>query len=221
VIDTKRKIMDTAVRLFAEQGYGGTSLRHIIAEAQVNLAAIHYHFGSKEELLDAVIGEKVRPVNQQRLELLAQLEAREADGPVAVEEILEAFLRPAMLVAAQDSDFPRMMGRLIGEGLMPVLARKHFYEAGRCFLAALRRALPGLSKSEVAWRVHFLIGAMAHCLCRGPEGWQGMLTTDSPEMMKELVTFLSAGFRAPSAGGHKRSGEKRRAARSDEQGEVI
>jgi AcrR family transcriptional regulator len=189
--------MDTAVRVFAERGYAGASLRHIIAEAQVNLAAIHYHFGSKEELLDAVIAKKIQPVNAQRLELLAQVEARK--GPVPVEEILKAFLGPAMLVAAQDAEFPRMMGRLIGEGLMPEIARKHFSEAGKRFLAALRRALPDLSEAELAWRVHFLIGAMAHCLCTGPEGWQGMLTTDSPEMMKELVTFLSAGFRAPSA----------------------
>jgi AcrR family transcriptional regulator len=199
VIDTKQKIMDTAVRIFAEQGYGATSLRHIIAEAQVNLAAIHYHFGSKDELLDAVLAERLGPVNQRRLELLAQVETGQAMGPAAVEGILEAFLRPAMLVAAQNAEFPRMMGRLIGEGLMPAIARKHFFEAGRRFMAALRRALPDLSEQELAWRVHFLIGAMAHCLCRSPDERLGKLTTESPEMMRELVTFLAAGFRAPSA----------------------
>jgi len=191
--------MDTAVRVFAEQGYGGTSLRHIIAEAQVNLAAIHYHFGSKEELLDAVIGQKVRPANQERLKRLGQIEARAAGGPAALEEILEAFLEPAMLAASQDAEFPRMMGRLIGEGLMPAVARKHFSEVGQRFTVALRRELPDLSEAEVAWRVHFLVGAMAHCLCRGPEDWQGQRTLDSAEMVKELVTFLAAGFRAPSA----------------------
>ncbi|MGP8244141.1 MAG: TetR/AcrR family transcriptional regulator [Bryobacteraceae bacterium] len=199
MIETKQKIMDTAVRVFAEHGYGGTSLRHIIAEAQVNLAAIHYHFGSKEELLDAVIGQKVQPVNEQRLERLGQLEARAAGKPVAVEEILEAFLAPAIPVVSKSTDFPRMMGRLIGEGLMPEVARKHFSEVAMRFTAALRRALPDLSDSEVTWRVHFMIGAMAHCLCRGPEEWRGKLAAESPEMLKELVGFLAAGFRAPSA----------------------
>ncbi|MGA2113936.1 MAG: TetR family transcriptional regulator [Bryobacteraceae bacterium] len=206
MIDTKQKIMDTAVRVFAAQGYGGTSLRHIIAEAQVNLAAIHYHFGSKEELLDAVIGEKVRPVNEQRLELLARVEARAPGQPGAIEEILEAFLAPAILMVSQNGEFPRMMGRLIGEGLMPEVARRHFAEVGRRFFGLLRRELPGLSESEISWRIQITIGAMAHCLCRGPEDWhgQGQRTLDSEEMVKELVTFLAAGFRAPS--GRERQG---------------
>jgi AcrR family transcriptional regulator len=201
VIDTKQKIMDTAVRVFAEQGYGGTSLRHIIAEAQVNLAAIHYHFGSKEELLDAAIARNIEPVNAERLDRLTRLEERAVGKPVAVDEILEAFLAPTMVVVKQNPEFPRMMGRLIGEGLMPDLASRHFAEVGRRFWGALRRALPDLTESELAWRLNFLIGAMAHCLCRGPLEWQVPLdaTLDPAHMVKELVTFLTAGFRAPSA----------------------
>ena len=196
MIDTKQKIMDTAVRVFAAQGYGGTSLRHIIAEAQVNLAAIHYHFGSKEELLDAVIAQKLKPVNQQRLALLDRAEARAGKRQPAVEDILNAFLGPAILVASQDVEFPRMMGRLIGEGLMQAIARRHFSEESRRFLAALRRALPHLAEAELTWRIHFTIGAMAHCLCREPEDWHGR-PLQYPQMLKELVAFLSAGFRAP------------------------
>ena len=199
--------MDTAVRVFAEQGYGGASLRHIIAEAGVNLAAIHYHFGSKEELLDAVIAQKLKPVNDQRLAELNRLEARAGGQPVRVEEILEAFLGPAVLLAAQDPAFPRMIGRLIGEGLMQEVARKHFAEVGQRFRAALGRAAPDLSEAELSWRVHFVVGAMAHCLCRGPEDWQGKRAGESREMLKELVTFLAAGFRAPAAA-RRRGGEK-------------
>ena len=65
--DTKEKILDTAERLIGEQGYAATSLRQIIAEAGVNLAAVHYHFGSKEDLLDAVVVRKAGPVNEARL----------------------------------------------------------------------------------------------------------------------------------------------------------
>jgi AcrR family transcriptional regulator len=189
--------MDAAVRVFAEQGYGGTSLRHIIAEAQVNLAAIHYHFGSKEELLDAVITQRLKPVNDQRLALLDQVEGRAGKRQMAVEDILDAFLGPAILLASQEPLFPRMMGRLIGEGMMQAIARKHFAETSRRFLAALRRALPQLSETDFSWRIHFMIGAMAHCLCRPPEDWHGK-PLEYPQMLKELVTFLSAGFRAPA-----------------------
>ena len=76
--DTKEKILDTAERLIGERGYAATSLRHIIAQAGVNLAAVHYHFGSKEGLLDAVVERKAAPVNQARLAWLERVET-EAD----------------------------------------------------------------------------------------------------------------------------------------------
>src|SRR5580704_17595627 len=94
MIDTKQKILDTAERLIAEQGYAATSLRHIIAEAGVNLAAIHYHFASKEDLLDHVIVRKAEPVNQERLARLDRLEQQSGSTPPPVKAVLTAFLRP-------------------------------------------------------------------------------------------------------------------------------
>src|SRR5205807_225879 len=90
--DTKQRILDSAERLFAEHGFEGTSLRAIIADAKVNLAAIHYHYHSKEALLDAVILRRLAPVNRERLELL---DACEQAGPPSLEAVLEAFLAPA------------------------------------------------------------------------------------------------------------------------------
>src|ERR1700735_7655 len=99
MIDTKRKLLDAAERMFAEHGYGAVSLRQIIAEAGVNLAAIHYHFGSKQELLDEVIMRRGGPVNRERLERWERLQAQPGAQP-AVEQVLEAFLMP-MAEAAQ------------------------------------------------------------------------------------------------------------------------
>ena len=79
--DTKEKILDTAERLIGEQGYAATSLRQIIAEAGVNLAAVHYHFGSKEDLLDAVVVRKVTPVNEARMAWLERVEAEAGRRP--------------------------------------------------------------------------------------------------------------------------------------------
>ena len=110
--DTKEKILDTAERLIGEQGYAATSLRHVIAEAGVNLAAVHYHFGSKEGLLDAVVTRKVTPVNLTRLTRLERLEAEAGGGPVEVEKILESFLLPTVEVAARSPDFVRLMGQM-------------------------------------------------------------------------------------------------------------
>ena len=75
---TKEKILDTAERLFAEQGIGATSLRQIIGVAGVNLAAVHYHFGSKEALLEAVFARRIERVNRERLEMLDRVEALQA-----------------------------------------------------------------------------------------------------------------------------------------------
>src|SRR5579859_2251157 len=92
--DTKQKIMDTAEKLFAEKGYDATSLRQVIAEAGVNLAAVHYHFGSKEELLDALVLRRVAPVNTARIAMLDQLDADAGCPRPAVEKVLEAFMLP-------------------------------------------------------------------------------------------------------------------------------
>ena len=199
--ETKQKILDTAERLFGDQGYAATSLRHIIAEAGVNLAAIHYHYGSKEELLDEVVMRKAGPVNEERLALLDQYEAEAGAGPLAVGKVLEAFLAPAILGADRSPQFVKLMGRMYGEGLMPIIVGKHFQPMVARFLEAMRRALPDLPNDELFWRIHFMVGAMAHTLCGPPEtrpgGGAGSASFDAGRVVQRLVTFLEAGFQAP------------------------
>ena len=78
---TKDRILDSAERLFARDGFEATSLRAITAEANVNLAAVNYHFQSKEALVQAVIGRRMGPVNAQRIALLDACEAEAGDAP--------------------------------------------------------------------------------------------------------------------------------------------
>src|SRR6266852_4816583 len=87
--DTKTRILDAAEKLIGEKGFEATSLRDITAEAQVNLAAVNYHFQSKDSLIDAVIQRRIEPVNRRRIEML------DTAGPdPSVEQIIEAFLGP-------------------------------------------------------------------------------------------------------------------------------
>ncbi len=196
MIDTRERILDTAEALFGERGYAATSLRQIIAEAGVNLAAIHYHFGSKEHLLDEVVLRKAAPVNQERM---ARLERVEAGGePLTVERVLEAFMVPMAETAEQNPQFVRLMGRMHAEGLMPGIVERHFQPAIGRFLAVMRKVLPELSEEEFLWRIHFMIGAMAHTMCGAPDhtrvaGAPGSFRT----RIDRLVAFLSGGFRAP------------------------
>src|SRR5579862_5407368 len=126
MVETQEKILDTAERLIGEQGYAATSLRQIITEAGVNLAAVHYHFGSKEELLEAVVTRKVGPVNEARLAALEQVEQQAGDCRLDLEKVLGAFFHPTAAVAARNPQFVRLMGRIYAEGLMPQLVQKHF-----------------------------------------------------------------------------------------------
>jgi AcrR family transcriptional regulator len=201
MINTKQKILDTAERLFGEQGYGATSLRQVIAEAEVNVAAVHYHFGSKEDLLDAIVTRKAGPLTEERLARLAEVEARAGENAPDLEGVLKSFLMPMAPIAERNPTFVRLMGRMFIEGMMPQIVERHFQETVRRFIGALSRALPHLTRDELLWRVHFMIGAMAHTMMGTPvfNLWDEQI--DYATRLRRLVTFLCAGFRAPAAPG--------------------
>lgn len=203
---TKEKILDAAERLLARNGMSGTSLRGITAEAGVNLAAVNYHFTSKDSLIRAVIRRRLGPVNQRRLELLAAAEARAGGAPVPPEEISRAFLEPVVAIGDQPAGrslTSALIGRLYHESTPDLL--RHFTAELRTvaerFTAAYRHALPQLPADELLWRFHFMVGGMAHtlaaahvmeALCGG-----GCDTADLGAAIRRLTAFVSAGFSAP------------------------
>ena len=199
--DTKGKILDTAERLFAERGFGATSLRSIIGEAGVNLAAVHYHFHSKEALLDAVLLRRLEPVNRERLGLLDQCEAAAGEGPPDLEAVLVALIAPPLRLRHEPaySTFMKLMGRILAESDLGTI-RKHFGPTIERFTKALQRALPDLPREELLWRAHFSVGCMAHTLLHGAAevlGAPGEVTTES------LVAFIAGGFRAAAPAGRR------------------
>jgi AcrR family transcriptional regulator len=208
VAHTKERILDTAERLFAEHGYTATSLRAIIAAAGVNLAAVHYHFHSKEALLEAVILRRALPANLERVALLDRCEQTAGDGPPALEKIIEAFVAPTFRMARDPACggmvFMQLLGRLHAEGdLLPGIVIAHFGEMLERFGVALRRALPDLSQEELYWRLNFAIGALAQTLRGGSKDLERIadlsLSFHAQMALEQLVAFLSAGFRAPVA----------------------
>ena len=204
--DTKSRILDAAEAVFAEQGFDGASLRAITTRAGANLAAVHYHFGSKEALFHAVYGRRIGPINRVRLE---RLEALEASGEeVTVEALVRAFVEPACSIVhagrAGGARFLRLSGRMFSEpGEHWQAVRVLFAEIQQRYLDALARALPGQRPEEVFWRMHFLIGAMCHALAAGPLlSYLSEGTCDGDDLdqaVEELLPFLAAGLRAPPA----------------------
>jgi AcrR family transcriptional regulator len=195
--DTRTKILDTAERLFGENGYASTSLRRIISEARVNLAAIHYHFSTKQALLDQVIMRKAGPVNERRIKLLDQFEAESAPNVPSIEQILVAFIAPVILLD-KSPEFAKLMGRVYAEGLMPDIAQRNFRPVTARFFKVLRRAMPGMPEKEFLWKAHFAIGALAHTLTAKPSMIAEPEQESAWSISRMLVAFISGGFREPA-----------------------
>ncbi len=205
--DTKQRILDVSEQMFADHGFAGTSLRGIIGEADVNLAAVHYHFHSKEALMEAVLVRRLEPLNRDRLALLDGSEKNSGKAGPSPEVILDAFIGPPMRLILNRSGSGRRFGKLVGRlhsesgEFFTEIVKKHFSPVSRRFMVALHRAFPELPEEELYWRMHCAIGVMAHSLA----SWDhlesasgGLLKTgDVDAAIRRLVNFLAAGFRAP------------------------
>lgn len=197
---TTARLISSAEVLFAERGVDAASLRDITSRAGVNLAAVNYHFGSKEGLLRAVLDARLNPINTRRLE---SIDALEAAGNITVESLLEAFIRPALdPELAPSRHFIQLMARFHHSGddvSNEVLAEIFGPVAGR-YLTALTTLLPSLPAPVVFQRMQFVIGAMIHSLLT--KGEPGCPLTHPPSValddeayLHEFVAFCAAGLR--------------------------
>ena len=211
---TKEIILNAAEQLYADKGFAATSLRAITKAAGVNTAAIHYHFGPKEALIEAVIARRVEPVNRTRLALLDDIETAHPDGALPLEEILEAFLGPAIrlrLDSPGDSEvLPRLVARMAmeaGNELRDIVMHV-FAEVRRRFVPALCRALTDVSEEEVLWRMHMMIGSMCFAVAvPNGQAFPGHPDREvrTRELLDRLVRFTAAGMRGitPETAGEK------------------
>lgn len=195
-IATKVKILDAAENLFGMKGFDATSLRDITAAADVNLAAINYHFQSKDSLIDAIVARRIEPVNKKRFELL------DAAGPhPSVEQILHAFMAPVMQVET-DVVVP-LIGRILSnpERFVERVFHKHLAPVSQRFVEALSKALPDLPASEILWRLNFSVGVLTHTMLWGrifPKITNGVCDiSDRKALVDRAVRFVAAGFQAP------------------------
>jgi AcrR family transcriptional regulator len=203
--DTKAKILCAARRLFAQHGFSGTSLRAITKEAGVNLAAVNYHFQSKEALIRELFALHVSPLNAERLRMLDEAEARAAGTPLPLGEIVAAFALPMLELRARYGDAVGiLLGRAYAEpgDFFRTSVIPHMSEVGIRFRAAFSRALPHLPPEELYWRIHFLIGAVSQTLAT-----RGVIETisqgacsssDMDSARKYLIQYAVGALSAPS-----------------------
>ena len=163
--DTRDRILDVAERLFAARGIENVTLRDITSEAGVNLAAIHYHLGSREELLRAIFVRRMMPLLEERLQRLRAMPDL-SDTGAQVEHIVRAFVEPAMEYDCSTEDFlvHRLITRLtVYEVSNPVDVFDYVLrDCHDRFLEAFGRALPGLDRDQLAYRFEFMFGLVSH-----------------------------------------------------------
>lgn len=203
---TKDRILAAAEELFARTGVARTSLRAITALARVNLAAVNYHFGSKEGLVEEVYRRRLEPLNRARLANLERLEKR-ARRP-SLEDILEAFMTPVATLAKDPAQGGPTVMRLLGQTHAEAQAPYKTWFAGEYkrvlerYHAALCRALPRLPPEDVRWRLQFLVGALTYPVAERQlvelVSGEAIDPDDVNQVVRRLLPFVAAGFRAPA-----------------------
>jgi AcrR family transcriptional regulator len=169
--DTKQRILSAAEHLFARDGYHATSLRSITNAATVNLAAVNYHFGGKEALLEAVILRRLGPLNEVRSDQLETLlkKAGQVGKVPGCRDILRTFIEPTLSLRQLGSDtenFIALIGRILAEprGVAMSIFMRHMEPLMSRLFQSLSLSLPELPRETLFWRLHFAIGSLSHIM---------------------------------------------------------
>ncbi|MDV2077568.1 TetR/AcrR family transcriptional regulator [Marinobacter xestospongiae] len=205
--DTVDRILDAAEELFAERGFSETSLRMITSKAKVNLAAVNYHFGSKNALIQSVFARFLTPFSQTLESAFDDLEARCGDIPPTLEQTLWALTESAVRMPQRNekgiSIFMRLLGLAYTQSqghLRKFLEAEYSQPFGR-FMTLLKNATPQLTAVERYWRIQFMLGATAFTMSSSDalrdilQNKLGVETTVQ-EIAGHLVPFLAAGMQA-------------------------
>ena len=205
-LDTKTKILNAAEQLFAERGFSDTSLRLITSQAEVNLASVNYHFGSKKELIQAVLARYLEvfvPHLQQTLKML-----NESDERFDQHQVFSCLIDPLLQLNAfrhrGTSIFLQLLGRgyIVSQGHLRWFITTHYGEVMIAFNSAVREANPHLSKDEIFWRLHFTLGTVVFTMASSKALTDIAKSdfnqeVDIEDLIRRLIPFIAAGVSAP------------------------
>jgi AcrR family transcriptional regulator len=205
--DTKSRILDAAEMLFIECGYEAMSLRQITSRAEVNLAAVNYHFGSKEALIHAMLSRRLDRLNLERVKLLDRFDTLLGSN-LTCEHVLGAMFIPALRLSRDSGTGGRAFLRLLGRAytdpssFIRDFLNGHYATVAERFFAAFQRALPHLPRDELGWRLHFAIGALSSVLAGTDiDSLIAEFSQDKPmndlQLIARLASLMVAALKAP------------------------
>ena len=206
--ETRTRILDAAEELFMQHGFEATSMRQLTAQAGANLAAVNYHFGSKDALIEAVFRRRLDAMNAARIAELERMEKDAGGRALSPRQIIGAFVGVSLRMIEDSKsggrNFIRLLGRTYTDPQKPIraLIGQLYAPAMERFKAALERALPQIPRDELIWRMHFMFGTLAYTLAATDTvqliaGCKPEDRYDAALLEARLTAFLQAGLLAP------------------------
>jgi AcrR family transcriptional regulator len=213
-LETRSRVLDTAERLIAAEGYATVSLRRITQAAGANVAAVNYYFESKHALLEAIFVRRIVPINKERMRMLDEALALPGKGSDKIEAVVRAFVEPHLRLTREFGPGGTVVMQLLGrlstdpEGKIEDLLLKQYDPIWRRFAAAFRALLPHLRKATVYWRFYYLLGALYYLTSARqwlPSRSERLCDPGNvEEAIESLVPFLVGALTAPESGAAKR-----------------
>jgi len=203
---TRILLLNTAERLFGQNGVTATSLREVMKVADVNMAMVHYYFKNKDGLLDAILERRLVPINQARLNLLGQCSLKADAQPLVMDDIIRAYVEPFIRLRDKadegGADFLKLFAWLRMEPNFAYhqLMKKHLGDSLTAFQKELKRSLPDKTDEELNWKWAFLGGTVVMTITLMDQiDWfndEGDMGGSADWIIKNLVNYTSAGFQS-------------------------
>lgn len=169
-LSTKERILNSTEKLIAAHGFSELSIRKISQQAHTNLAAINYHFGNKQQLIDQVLERRLNNLFDIRKNMLDELNQGEPDKVCNLEQILHAFIAPALFMINDEHQggriFMQVLARAYAEQSEALhdLMKDRYTPIIKEFAEAIGLACPELPRETIFWRFHFIIGALTYTM---------------------------------------------------------
>ena len=206
---TRILLLDTAERLFGQNGVTATSLREVMKVADVNMAMVHYYFKNKDGLLDAILERRLVPINQSRLNLLGKYALETGGQPIAMDNIIRAYVEPFIRLRDNadegGADFLKLFAWLRMEPNFTYhqLMKKHLGDSLAAFQNELKRSLPDKTGEELNWKWAFLGGTVVMTITLMDQiDWfndEGDMGGSADWIIQNLVNYTATGFESSFA----------------------
>lgn len=204
--DTKTKILDAAEKLFAERGFSETSLRLITSKAEVNLASVNYHFGSKKELIRAVLARYLDVFMPAAEKALVTLQANDpqADLNKIFSSLVEPLLDLNQLRIEGTTIFLQLLGRgyIESQGHLRWFITTHYGQHLNKFVQAVGESAPHIPPADMFWRLHFTLGTIVFTMASA-DALNEIAAADFNEdndieaVIRRVIPYMAAGVAVP------------------------